>query len=133
MKNREMSFTVTSPDNSPPILFFFNDFTVGYNTISFEVVMNEACTVYFALQNPQSPVITFDEIKKKKVQFDYFVGDVIFGEYINNSSDFTYAVALNELIPNTQLIRLLFELFIDIICKFLLKICQGIFIMMAYQ
>lgn len=49
MKNREMSFTVTSPDNSPPILFYFNDFSVGYNTISFEVVMNEACTVYFAL------------------------------------------------------------------------------------
>ena len=49
MKNRELSFTVTSPDNSPPILFFFNSFTVGYSNITFEVVMNEACTVYTAL------------------------------------------------------------------------------------
>ena len=49
MENRELSFTVTSPDNSPPILFFFNQFFVGYSNVTFEVVMNEPCTVYTAL------------------------------------------------------------------------------------
>ena len=49
METREMSFTVTSPDSSPPILFFFNQYCVGYSNVTFEVVMNEACTVYTAL------------------------------------------------------------------------------------
>ena len=67
MENRELSFTVTSPDSSPPILFSFNEFYVGYSNVTFEVVMNEACTVYVALQDPRSPPITFNEIKQKKV------------------------------------------------------------------
>eukprot|EP00828_Plagiopyla_frontata_P044166 TRINITY_DN7122_c0_g1_i2.p1 TRINITY_DN7122_c0_g1~~TRINITY_DN7122_c0_g1_i2.p1 ORF type:complete len:509 (-),score=64.52 TRINITY_DN7122_c0_g1_i2:1296-2822(-) len=122
MENRELSFTVTSPDNSPPILFFFNQFFVGYSNVTFEVVMNEPCTVYTALQDPTSPVITFNEIKKKKVQYDYLVGDAIFGEYINNSSDFTYAVKLENLKPNTE-----YDL------QIFIEVYQEIFIIMEIQ
>ena len=74
------------------------------NSFSFTIIMNEPSTVYFALQAKEAPIITFDEVKKKRINYDYLNDIYVLGETINNSTDFTYPISVSGIRNNKEYI-----------------------------
>lgn len=101
MQSRKLNFLVISPTESAPLMFQRSNLMSGQNWISFYLVMNRPCTIYFGL----FPLGTLDIdmgftiIKNKRVGFDYFAEEYWLGEQIQDVENFNYSIMLTNLTP----------------------------------
>lgn len=60
---------------------------------------SEPVTIYYIMLPKGSPAPVFDDIKSKRIRYDYYGGDYLVGEYVNVSSTYEYTFAINGLTP----------------------------------
>mmetsp|Transcript_14727 Transcript_14727/g.12540 ORF Transcript_14727/g.12540 Transcript_14727/m.12540 type:complete len:247 (+) Transcript_14727:4712-5452(+) len=60
---------------------------------------SEPITIYYMILPTGSPAPIFNDIKEKRIGYDYYGADYIVGEYVNVSSTFEYTFTITGLTP----------------------------------
>jgi hypothetical protein len=55
-----------------------------------------------------TPVVTLEEIKNKKLKYDYYGSDYIMAEYIDDSNDNNYKITITGLEPGFDFVTYIY-------------------------
>lgn len=107
LENPLREYIVVRPERIVPVIQDLEHIE-GDGYIELAISTNEPVTIYWFLQGPQGGIKpTFDDIKSKKLKYDYFGGNYFVGEEISHSATNNFIVNLTNL-P----IKAYFDLFI---------------------
>ena len=86
-----MNFTLINPQRNPPQIIS-SSIVDGV----FYLTTNKYVTVYFSLGPPFWMPPTLEQIKEKKLPYDYFNYPFTIGEYVNASTNISFALPFTD-------------------------------------
>jgi len=90
MPKRLRSFIISRGDSTSPYLLRNKLAAVGENYITVNASTSEACTIYYFITPKGTPAPVFEDIKDKKIRYDYYAAEYVVGEYVNDTSNYNY-------------------------------------------
>lgn len=99
MPKRLRSFIVSRGDSSSPLLFYYSFGTPQGTSISVSVTTSEPCTVYYFVAPRGTLAPLFEDIKEKKIRYDYYGAEYVVGEYVDDTASNTYDFVVRGLRP----------------------------------
>lgn len=82
LKQRLINFNVINPDFKPPQIISSKIIDVTDTSATFIITTNKPVTVYFTLGPPFQIPLTLEQLKKKKLPYDYFDNPFTIGEIV---------------------------------------------------
>jgi len=99
MPKRLRSFIISRGDTSIPYLLRNKLAAVGENYITVNASTSEASTILYFIAPRGTPAPVFEDIKDKKIRYDYYAGEYVVGEYVNDTSSYNYTFNVTGLKP----------------------------------